>query len=79
MMPEATPTPTETPLPAASRHPADLEQPRASESEGIAPRLRNVILEIASRTRQRTTLVIALMVTGIISASAFAYLVLRRR
>ena len=43
------------------------------------PRIRNALTGIASAGRDRSTLIVILLIAGVAALAAFSYLVLRRR
>ena len=57
----------------------DRERPIARIIDNAVPRIRNALTSIATSPRQRTTLIIILIIAGILAIGAFAYLIFRRR
>ena len=55
------------------------DRPRIPIIGDAADRLRSTLPSISTTPRQRMTLIIILIVTGLIAGGAFVYLVLRRR
>ncbi len=85
--PAPTLAPTNTPmivaaLTAASTPPSDAAELRPSNIPIIgdaAPRIRNALNAIVNTPRERATLTVVLLVTGLVVLGAFGYLLLRRR
>ena len=57
----------------------DRERPTVPIIGDTVPRIRNALTSIATIPRQRTTLIIILIIAGILAIGAFAYLIFRRR
>ena len=55
------------------------DRPRIPIIGDAADRLRSTLPSISTTPRQRMTLIIILIITGLIAGGAFVYLVLRRR
>ena len=57
----------------------DRERPIVEIVGDAVPRMRNALESMVTSPRQRTTLIIILIIAGILAIGAFGYLVFRRR
>ena len=73
-------SPRRRPLPGQGRDSSRaLELPSVPVIGEAATRVRNTLTGVINAPRQRTTLIVILILTGILALGAFAYLVFRRR
>ena len=75
--PTATATPTVTPSPTPTIVPPS--RPRIPIVGSAAERVRGTLTGIAESPRQRTTLIVILIIAGMLAIAVFGYLVFRRR
>ena len=67
--------PTSTPEPVR----VAPERPIVDIVGDTVPRIRNALESVVTGPRQRTTLIIILIIAGILAIGAFGYLIFRRR
>ena len=75
--PTVTPSPTAVPTPLPA--PPTVEPPEVTGIQAAVPRIRNALTGIAAASRDRSTLIVILLIAGLAALAAFGYLVLRRR